>query len=78
MDIYTLQVSIKAALMKSATQLPYESYIVGAGRANLQAAKNLISSLAINGSYPALTYIHPQHLPIDYEKLFYGDVYTFK
>ncbi|MFQ5832633.1 MAG: S8 family serine peptidase [Candidatus Thorarchaeota archaeon] len=69
--------SIIAALLKGANGLPHPEYVVGAGEVNLQNSKQVISSASVNGSLPAITYVHPRVLPIDYEKLFYGDTYNF-
>ncbi len=75
-DILYTPGSIKAALMKGATSLAASEYEVGAGRANLLGAINAISDTA-KDKLPAITYIQPQSLPIEYEKLFYGDTYIF-
>ncbi|MFW9800227.1 MAG: S8 family serine peptidase, partial [Candidatus Thorarchaeota archaeon] len=69
--------SIITALLKGASGLPHPEYVVGAGEVNLQNSEQVISSASINGSLPAITYVHPMVLPIDYEKLFYGDTYNF-
>jgi hypothetical protein len=68
--------SIKAALLEGATPLSASEYAVGAGKVNLQGAVNAISDTT-EGELPEITYLHPQSLPIEYEKLFYGDTYTF-
>ncbi len=57
--------------------MPYEEYIVGAGRLNLQASITLIALTSVNGSLPAISYAHPKSLPLNYETLFYGDIYQF-
>ncbi len=75
-DIEYTPGSIKAALLKGATNLAYPEYVVGAGKASLQGAINVLAGTD-PGELPELTYIHPQSLPIEYEQLFFGDTYTF-
>jgi hypothetical protein len=69
--------SIMASLLKGATGIPHPEYMVGAGELNVQHSKDVILSESVNGSLPAITYVHPQLLPIDYEKMFYGDTFNF-
>ncbi|MCF2136780.1 MAG: S8 family serine peptidase [Candidatus Thorarchaeota archaeon] len=68
---------IKAALMKSATRMAYPEYVVGAGKVNYTKALQIIGSFSQSSEVPALTYVHPKQLPIDYERLFYNDNYSF-
>jgi hypothetical protein len=69
--------AIMTALLKGANPLEYPEYIVGAGALNLEASKGLIISDYVQGGLPAISYAHPRTLPLDYERLFYGDNYTF-
>nr|KXH77580.1 MAG: hypothetical protein AM324_03490 [Candidatus Thorarchaeota archaeon SMTZ1-83] len=69
--------SIMTALMKGAVGIPHPEYMVGAGQLSLQNSKDVILSQSTNGSLPAITYVHPRVLPIDYEKMFYGDTFNF-
>ena len=69
--------SVMTALMKSAESLNYPSYLVGAGKIDLQAAKNLVSATSENQELPEISYAHPGNLPVDFENLFYGDTYLF-
>ncbi len=68
---------IKAALMKSATHMNYPEYLVGAGKVNYDGAIQILSSFNSSSTVPNLTYINPKELPLDYERLFYNDNYTF-
>jgi len=69
--------SIMTALMKGAGRLSHPEYMVGAGQLSVQNSKDVILSESTNGSLPAITYVHPQVLPVDYEKMFYGDTFNF-
>ena len=69
--------SIMTALLLGASSMPYEEYIVGAGKLNLQASITLIAQTSADGNLPAISYAHPQSLPLDFETLFYGDSYQF-
>lgn len=69
--------SIMTALLKGADPLEYPEYVVGAGALNLEASKGLIISDYVQGGLPAISHAHPSTLPLDYERLFYGDNYTF-
>ncbi|MHA2021115.1 MAG: S8 family serine peptidase [Candidatus Thorarchaeota archaeon] len=69
--------SIMTALLKGANPLEYPEYVVGAGALNLEASKGLIISNYVQGELPAISHAHPRTLPLDYERLFYGDNYTF-
>jgi hypothetical protein len=55
----------------------YPSFVVGTGKLNLQNSLALIDATAQEGELPALSLAFPATLPIDYEKLFYGDSYEF-
>ncbi|MBD3407414.1 MAG: S8 family serine peptidase [Candidatus Lokiarchaeota archaeon] len=69
---------IVAALLQGAEPLNYEEYIVGAGRMNIARSIELISENTDGEEVPSIAYAHPSYLPIDYERLFYGDRYRFK
>jgi hypothetical protein len=70
--------SIMTALMKGADPLDsYPEYIVGAGKLNIQQSLNIILDTAEEGSLPAICYAFPGELPIDYERLFASDTYSF-
>ena len=69
--------SIMTAILKGATPSAFPSYSVGAGNLNVPNAINIISQTSLNGSLPAISYAHPASLPIDYERIFAGDTYTF-
>jgi len=70
--------SIMTALMKGADPLGlFPEYIVGAGKLNIQQSLNIIQDTAEEGSLPAICYAFPGELPIDYERLFASDTYSF-
>ncbi|TXT56023.1 MAG: hypothetical protein BAJATHORv1_30407 [Candidatus Thorarchaeota archaeon] len=69
---------IIAALLEGARQLEYPEYIVGAGAMSIAQSKLLISDANDGTGIPNIAYAHPSYLPIEYEKLFYGDRYQFK
>lgn len=70
--------SIMTALLKGADPMPlYPSYLVGMGKLNVQNSLALIDSFSQDGSLPALSLAFPATLPLDYEKLFYDDIYGF-
>ncbi len=70
--------SIMTALMKGADQVGlYPEYIIGAGKLNIQQSLNIIKDAAEEGSLPAICYAFPGELPIDYERLFASDTYSF-
>jgi len=69
--------SIMTALLMGASSMPYEEYIVGAGKLNLQASITLIAQTSVDGNLPAIAYAHPKSLPLNFETLFYGDSYQF-
>ncbi len=70
--------AIMTALVKGANPLQYPDYIVGAGALNLETSKQLMASTLIEGGLPAISHAFPGSLPIDFERLFYGDNYTFE
>ena len=47
--------SIMTALLLGASSMPYEEYIVGAGRLNLQASITLIAQTSADGNLPAIS-----------------------
>lgn len=69
--------SIMTAMLMGASSMPYEDYVVGAGRLNLQASITLIAQTSVDGNLPAISYAHPKSLPLGFETLFYGDSYQF-
>jgi hypothetical protein len=69
--------AIITALLKGADPLEHPEYVVGAGELNLESSKALMSSARTQGGLPAIAYAHPRTLPLDFERLFYGDNYTF-
>ena len=70
--------AIMAALLKGADPMPpYPSYVVGVGELNVQNSVTLINENSMAGEAPQLSFVFPGYLPIDYEKLFFGDTYTF-
>ena len=71
--------SIMTALLKGADVMSdYASYVVGAGKLNTVASLNLILNSAVEGSLPELSFAFPGELPLDYEKFFASDVYSFQ
>ncbi|MFX1271393.1 MAG: S8 family serine peptidase [Promethearchaeota archaeon] len=69
--------AIMTALLKGADPLEHPEYVVGAGKLNLETSKSLMFSTLVEGGLPAISYAHPRTLPLDFERLFYGDNYTF-
>ncbi|MBD3158996.1 MAG: S8 family serine peptidase, partial [Candidatus Lokiarchaeota archaeon] len=69
--------SITTALLAGADTINYPSYVAGAGALNLEESKNIISAQSTNGGIPQLSFTHPGTLPLNFEKLFFGDNYTF-
>ena len=66
------------ALMKGAEPMnEHPSYLVGAGKLNVQNSITLLETTSQEGELPALSLAFPATLPIDYEKLFYEDTYEF-
>lgn len=69
--------SIYTALLMGVTRLPHPEYVVGAGLLNKQSAISELAANSEEGELPKIAYAHPSTLPIEYERLFYGDVYQF-
>ena len=70
--------SIITALMKGADPMSsYPSYVVGAGKLNVQNSIALLDAASGKDELPALSLVFPGTLPIDYEKLFYNQTYNF-
>jgi hypothetical protein len=70
--------TIITALLKGATPVGnYPSYVVGAGRLDVQNSRNLIIENSVDGNLPAISLIFPGELPVDFERLFLGDTYSF-
>ncbi|MGV9170714.1 MAG: S8 family peptidase, partial [Promethearchaeia archaeon] len=72
-DIEYTPGSITTALLAGADSMDYPSYIVGAGKLNLDESINLISDQSNNGGIPEISFTHPSTLPLNFEKLFFGD-----
>ncbi|TFH07883.1 MAG: hypothetical protein E4H14_07550 [Candidatus Thorarchaeota archaeon] len=69
--------SIITALMKGADPVgTYPEYVVGAGRLNIKKSLSIIQE-AEEHSLPAICYAFPGELPIDFERLFASDTYSF-
>jgi hypothetical protein len=70
--------SIMTALLKGVDELTgYQPYDVGAGKLNLQGALDVILEASSPHELPAISFAFPGTLPLDFEKLFEGDTYTF-
>jgi hypothetical protein len=70
--------SIMTALLKGATPMEeYPSYVVGTGSLDVDNSMALIDAASSEGGLPTLSLVFPATLPIDYEKIFLGDNYTF-
>jgi hypothetical protein len=70
--------SIMTALMKGAEPMDqYPSYVVGTGKLNVQSSIALLDTTSEEGQLPAISLAFPGSLPIDFEKLFYEDIYEF-
>lgn len=71
--------AITAALLLGATPMPsYPEYVVGAGKLNVAASRNLIMSNSEENELPGLSFVHPGTLPVEFERLFEGDSYEFQ
>ncbi|MHA1741680.1 MAG: S8 family peptidase [Candidatus Thorarchaeota archaeon] len=68
---------VKTVLMKTAKSSNAPQYLEGAGALDKDAALNFIDALDSTEETPLVTYVHPHDLPVSYERLFYGDNYTF-
>ncbi len=69
--------SIMAALFEGADAYEAPSFVIGAGILNLEGAKNVIASATKISGLPEITHIHPEALPLSFERLFLGDSYGF-
>ncbi len=69
---------VKAVLMRSAIPMSYPEYVVGAGRADLDSALGLLSSAWNGSALSVIAYVGPSVLPLDFERVFDGDNYTFR
>jgi hypothetical protein len=70
--------AITAALLRGATPLPnYPEYVVGAGKLNVASSRELILSNSEENELPALSFVYPGSLPVEYERIFEGDSYEF-
>ncbi len=68
---------IYSALMLGAESIAAAEYVVGAGEADLQGAIDVLQTVGYERGFAEIAYAHPNNLPIDYEQLFYGDLYFF-
>ncbi|MBN2228321.1 MAG: S8 family serine peptidase [Candidatus Thorarchaeota archaeon] len=70
--------TIMTALLKGADSMAaYPDYEVGAGKLNLQQSLYIIEQTSLDGELPIISYAFPGTLPIDFERLFEGDTYSF-
>lgn len=70
--------AITAALLLGATPIPNNpEYVVGAGKLNVASSRDLILSNSEENELPALSFVYPRTLPVEFEKLFEGDSYEF-
>jgi len=69
---------VMTALLKGADPIPWPEYMVGAGALNVDRSIQLIAQSTNLQGLPALAYVSPVSLPLDFEKLFYGDAYEFE
>ncbi|MHA1653045.1 MAG: S8 family peptidase [Candidatus Thorarchaeota archaeon] len=77
-DIESTPGLVKTVLMKTAKSCGEAQFLQGAGAPDVDAAVGMIKSLeASPGETPLVTYVHPHSLPVTFERLFYGDNYTF-
>ncbi|HUT82466.1 MAG TPA: S8 family serine peptidase [Candidatus Bathyarchaeia archaeon] len=69
---------LKAALMSSASlDQVYPIYYSGAGIADVELAKTIISDAEIVDGWPMVTYVTPTKLPFSMPTVFQGDVWHF-
>lgn len=61
---------IKAALLASASHLAAESWEVGAGQLDLNAAKAHLENVPKRNSYPMAAYVMPEEVPYGFERIF--------
>jgi len=61
---------IKATLLASASHLAAESWEVGAGQVDLNAAKAYLENVPKRNSYPMAAYVMPEEVPYDFERIF--------
>ena len=77
-DIAYTPGSITVALLKGAAPIEgHPSYIVGTGALDVENSITLIDSSSSDGSLPMLSLVFPAILPIDFERIFFGNTYTF-
>lgn len=69
---------VMTALLKGADPIPWPEYLVGAGALNVNNAIQLIAESTEPQDLPAMAYVSPVSLPLDFERLFYGDEYEFE
>ena len=68
---------IMVALMAGAQAMAYPEYLVGAGLLDVAHSRTLIEQAISGGDASSMTYVRPASLPMDFEKLFFGDRYEF-
>ncbi|MBN1327906.1 MAG: S8 family serine peptidase [Candidatus Heimdallarchaeota archaeon] len=69
---------LKAALMSSASiEQAYPVYYSGAGIANIELAKTIISNADLVDGWPMVTYVSPSKLPFSMPTVFQGDIWHF-
>ncbi|MHA1480673.1 MAG: S8 family peptidase [Candidatus Thorarchaeota archaeon] len=68
---------LMAAIMKGASSLPYPEYVIGSGVLDYTGARDAIIESTQVDNDPEIVYVSPGSLPLDFERLFYGDSYKF-
>ncbi|MHA1124935.1 MAG: S8 family peptidase [Candidatus Heimdallarchaeota archaeon] len=69
---------IKAALMASAWETStYNEYEAGAGHANVETAKAIITNSPKVSGMPILYYVNPNTIPFLIDTVFQGDIWTY-
>jgi hypothetical protein len=69
--------SVMAALFQGAEAYDAPSFVIGAGILDVDGARNVIDSATKTAGLPQITHIHPDALPLSFERLFLGDSYEF-
>ena len=69
---------LKAALMQSASfDYPYPPYSMGAGIADVEVAKTIITQAPKSNGWPLVSFIFPDKLPFSMPTAFQGDIWHF-
>ncbi len=68
---------VTALLMGADPVGDYPEYVVGAGKLNLQQSLAIIDETSEENGLPSISYAFPGDLPLDFEKIFASDVYSF-